>query len=130
MDYEASECKLDVPAMLREGILTDVNCRGEAERCPTQMSSAFAGWAYSQIDEWCQSGETMLIDSLDVGAYFAIYHPDDTLRGYYRLFSIHVAGKTVSYRNAKWYEWLWCHFVLQCRRSFPRFQYNPSRADI
>jgi hypothetical protein len=69
------------------------------------------------------------ITELAPGAYFALYYSNGSLKGYYQLDSIHVTGKTVSYHDVNWLEWLWCDGVLQTLRSFPRFKYNIEKRD-
>jgi hypothetical protein len=59
------ECKLDLPAMLRDSMLTDVRCHGHAERCPTQMSSIFADFDHEQIERWCNTHNLSIIARAD-----------------------------------------------------------------
>lgn len=65
MDYEAPECKFDFPAMLRDSIVTEVRCQGQAERCSQQMSAAFADFDTEQIDQWCDDNDLVIIARLD-----------------------------------------------------------------
>ena len=60
-DYVAPECKFDFPAMLRDGILSDVRCFGHAERCHLQMSSVFADFNQEQIERWCDDNNLAII---------------------------------------------------------------------
>src|SRR5689334_2012539 len=64
-EYIAPECKWDFAATLRDNILRDVECFGEVEKCPQQMSFAFSGWEHSQIDEWCAEHNVTIIARYD-----------------------------------------------------------------
>ena len=64
-EYVAPECRWDFPAAYRAEILSDVMLHGEAERCPTDLSNAFAGWGHSQIVEWCTEHNLSIVARYD-----------------------------------------------------------------
>jgi hypothetical protein len=61
MDYQAPECPIDFPAMLRDSILKDVALHGEIHRCLLDVANAFDGWDNSQIDAWCVEHDLVII---------------------------------------------------------------------
>jgi hypothetical protein len=81
-EYVAPECKWDYPAAYRAQILSDVMLHGETDRCAADLSNAFEGWDYGQIDHWCTEYNLAIIARHEDGRIIILHATREALAAY------------------------------------------------